>query len=284
MTTPLVSVCIPVYNAAKYIEETVNYFLSQTYDNIEIIIQDDYSTDGTWEILNENFANEPKVKLFRNEKNLGIGPNWNNVYDKAIGEYVVIANADDVHNNTFIEKGVKKLTDTRSDFISFKYKRLFEKTGAIKYTEENAPIKSGYIENAFEKIAFENPFHIVFTMFRKKILDEIKLKGKLFLNTQICDAELMLRYAENRNLYYCDEVIGYYRIHETNNSSIPLGELKSYYFDVLPIWHSKLSKKFGFRFRKSLMVGLIAYLKSIIRGRSPWNYKLFFNMFRFVMS
>ncbi|REH01889.1 glycosyltransferase family 2 protein [Flavobacterium aquicola] len=280
-TAPLVSICIPVYNAAKYIEQTVNCFLSQTYENIEIIIQDDYSADGTWEILNNLFSQQSKVKLFRNEKNLGIGPNWNNVYDKATGEYIVIANADDIHENTFIEKGVEKLSDSNIDFISFKYKMLFEKTSITKYTLKNEFIKSGYIENAFEKIAFENPFHIIFTIFRKQKLDEIKLNGKLFLDTQVCDAELMLRYAENRTLYYCDEVIGYYRIHETNNSTIPLGELKSYYNDVLPIWHSKLSKKFGFKYRKGILIGAIFYIKSTIKGRSPWNYKLFSNMVRF---
>ncbi|WP_348825388.1 glycosyltransferase family 2 protein [Flavobacterium aestuarii] len=284
MITPLVSVCIPVYNAEKYIEETVNCFLLQTYINIEVIIQDDFSTDGTWEILNSLFHGMPKVKLFRNEKNLGIGPNWNNAYNHATGEYIVIANADDIHENTFIEKGVDKLSDVNIDFISFKYKMLFEKTGVKKYTLKNEFITSGYVENAFEKIAFENPFHIIFTIFRKKILDEIKCNGKLFLDTQICDAELMLRYSENRNLYYCDEVIGYYRIHETNNSTIPLGELKSYYNDVLPIWHARLTKKFGFKFRKGILMGAIYYFKSAVKGRSPWNYKLFFNMLRFTIA
>jgi glycosyltransferase involved in cell wall biosynthesis len=283
MTTPLVSVCIPVYNAAKYIEETVNCFLLQTYENIEIILQDDFSTDGTWDILNNLFNGQSKVRLYRNEKNLGIGPNWNNVYDKALGEYVVIANADDIHNNTFIEKGVEKLSDSNIDFISFKYKVLFEKTGIKKFTTKNEFIKSGYVENSFKKIYFENPFHIVFTIFKKKILDEIKINGKLFLDTQVCDAELMLRYGENSKLYYCDEVIGYYRIHETNNSSIPLGESKSYYFDVLPIWHSKLTQKFGFKHRKGILIGVINYVKAMIKGRSPWNYKLFFSMLRYVI-
>ncbi|TDO97061.1 glycosyltransferase family 2 protein [Flavobacterium sp. 245] len=281
MNNRLVSVCIPVYNAAKYIEETVNCFLLQTYENVEIIIQDDFSTDGTWEILNDLFGKNPKVSLFRNEKNLGIGPNWNNAYEKATGEYVIIANADDIHNNTFIEKGLEKLTDQQIDFVSFKYKMYFEKTGLKKFTSKNEFMKSGYVENAFEKIAFENPFHIIFTVFRKKKLDEIKLNGQLFLNTQVCDAELMLRYAENRKLYYCDEVIGYYRIHETNNSTIPLGELKSYYNDVLPIWHSTLSKKFGYKFRKGIIMGTLFYIKAMVKGKSPWNYKLFFNMLRF---
>lgn len=284
MNTPLVSVCIPVYNAAKYIEETINCFLLQTYENIEIIIQDDFSTDGTWEIVNNLFSNQPKVHLFRNEKNCGIGPNWNNAYDKATGEYIVIANADDIHKSTFIQKGVKIFSDPNIDFISFKYKILFEKTGETRLTIENKFIESGYFENSFEKIAFANPFHIVFTIFRKKKLDEIKWNGKLFLNTQVCDAELMLRYAENRKLYYCDEVIGYYRIHESNNSNIPLGELKSYYNDVLPIWHSKLSKEFGYKFRKGIMINALFYIKSIIRGRSPWNYKLFYNMIRFAIN
>lgn len=284
MINPLVSICIPVYNAAKYIEETINCFLLQSYQNIEILVQDDYSNDGTWELMNSLFHNITKVKLYRNEKNLGIGPNWNNVYDHAKGEYVVIANADDLHKPSFIEKGVQKLSDSKIDFVSFKYKVLFEKTGILEYTSQNEFLQSGYVENSFEKIVFTNPFHIVFTMFRKNKLDEIKLNGKLFLDTQVCDAELMLRYGEKSTLYYCDEVIGYYRIHETNNSSIPLGEKKSYYFVVLPIWHTRLIKAFGFKFRKGLLVGLVRYCKSMVKGSSPWNFKLFFTMVRSIMA
>lgn len=168
MITPLVSVCIPVYNAAKYIEETINCFISQTYENIEIIIQDDFSTDGTWDILNSLFYGHSKVRLFRNEENFGIGPNWNNAYDKATGEYVVIANADDIHNNTFIEKGVEKLSDTNIDFISFKYKTLNEKTGIKKLTAKNEFIKSGFVENLFEKMVFGRPFHIILQFLERK--------------------------------------------------------------------------------------------------------------------
>jgi hypothetical protein len=110
------------------------------------------------------------------------------------------------------------------------------------------------------------------------------LNGKLFLDTQVCDAELMLRYGENCKLYYCDEVIGFYRIHETNNSSIPLAELKSYFYDVLPIWHPKLNKYFGFRHRKGMLIVGISYIKAMIKGRSPWDNKLIFSMVRYVIT
>ena len=75
MKQPLVSVCIPTYNNADYIEETMRSVLNQTYQNIELIIVDDQSEDGTVQVVKN--VKDPRVKLFINEKNLGMSGNWN---------------------------------------------------------------------------------------------------------------------------------------------------------------------------------------------------------------
>ena len=72
---PLVSVCIPAYNNEGTIEETVRSVLAQTYNNLELVVVDDCSTDRT-AALAEAFT-DARVRVVRNEKNLGMAGNWN---------------------------------------------------------------------------------------------------------------------------------------------------------------------------------------------------------------
>lgn len=271
LENPLISIVIPVYNAADYIEATVNNFLLQTYTNLEIILQDDCSKDSTWKVLQSKFKDEQRVKLFQNEKNLGIGPNWNAAYEHASGEYVVIANADDVHFPVFVETAYKNMLQFKVDFVSFKYKILNEKTQSKEFTAANIHLESEIVKDPFETVFFQNPYHIIFTMFKKANIDAIKVDGNAFLNTQICDYELVLRYAKSNTLYYSEEVMGYYRIHDTNNSGKPLAEFRSFYSGVVPYWHKTLVNKFGLRYRKLHAQKLLDFVKGFIKGRESFS-------------
>jgi len=277
----LVSICIPTYNAVKYIEETILCFLNQSYQNIEIIIQDDFSTDGTWELVSKLFGNLHKVRLYQNEKNIGIGPNWNAAYEQAIGEYIVIANADDIHYAKFIENGLNQFQIKGVDFVTFKYFVLFDSSRERKLTPENSYFKSGFVNNAFENVFYKNPFHIVFTIFKKDKLDAIKRKNGLFLNTQVCDFELMLHYSKNYNLYYDNTIIGEYRIHSENNSSKMNAELKSYVYDVLPAWHKEVKSRNSTRYLLKSRAQLFQYIKDVTLFRTKLETGLLVKLLKY---
>ena len=104
MSQPLISICIPSYNRADLIEETINSALSQTYTNIEVIINDNCSTDGTWALLQELAKKDTRIKIFQNESNLGAVRNWKKVMGYASGAYSLILWSDDLIKDTFIEK------------------------------------------------------------------------------------------------------------------------------------------------------------------------------------
>lgn len=93
---PLVSVLIATFNQVNLINETINSVLAQDYPNLEILISDDGSTDGTREILTDIAANNPSIKLFLQEKNLGITNNYNFLAESASGEYVGVFAGDDL--------------------------------------------------------------------------------------------------------------------------------------------------------------------------------------------
>ena len=80
---PLVSIGIPVYNGEKYIRETLEYLLAQTFTDIEIIISDNASTDTTGEICEEFAAKDDRVRYYRASENFGAAWNHNTVFEKA---------------------------------------------------------------------------------------------------------------------------------------------------------------------------------------------------------
>jgi len=110
-SNPVVSILIPVYNREGIIEETVMSALEQDYDNFEIIIVDNCSTDQTWEVLNKLSKLNNKIKIFQNETNLGPVRNWEQCIHRASGEYGKILWSDDLIDKQFLSKTLQLFTE-----------------------------------------------------------------------------------------------------------------------------------------------------------------------------
>lgn len=89
-----VSICIPLYNGSKFIKETLKSVLSQDYPEMEIIINDDCSTDGSVDIV-KGFQ-DSRIKVYENQKNYGLVGNWNKTVSYASGEFVKLMCQDDL--------------------------------------------------------------------------------------------------------------------------------------------------------------------------------------------
>jgi glycosyltransferase involved in cell wall biosynthesis len=97
MTGPKISVIVPIYNQAPFIRETVNSVLRQDYPNLELLLSDDGSTDGTSHILREYAGGEPgRVKVVASEHNTGIAGAFNRALRAHTGEYIAWLGGDDV--------------------------------------------------------------------------------------------------------------------------------------------------------------------------------------------
>ncbi len=107
MGEPLVSICIPAYNSAEYISETIESVLKQTYQNIELIVVDDQSKDNTVEVVSAIAERDSRLKLYRNEQNLGMAGNWNHCMELCTGEYIKLMCADDLLHETLIAREVE---------------------------------------------------------------------------------------------------------------------------------------------------------------------------------
>ena len=94
--TPRVSIGLPVFNGERYLKETLDSLLRQTYKDFEIIISDNASTDYTETICRNYAASDRRIRYYRNERNLGMAANFRRVFEVRAGEYFKWAGADDL--------------------------------------------------------------------------------------------------------------------------------------------------------------------------------------------
>lgn len=113
---PLVTVGIPVYNGERYVREAVQSVIEQDYRQLEILISDNGSTDGTVAILEELAATDQRIRLLLNPENAGAARNFNLVLDEGRGDYTVWVASDDRIEPEYISQAVKIL-ETRPDAI-----------------------------------------------------------------------------------------------------------------------------------------------------------------------
>jgi glycosyltransferase involved in cell wall biosynthesis len=99
---PLVTIGIPTFNRIELLKRSIASVLKQTYSNIEIVVCDNSFDDNTKGLL--EFLTDPRVKYFKNEKNLGMVENWNECLKKASGEYFLLLSDDDLLYEDTIEK------------------------------------------------------------------------------------------------------------------------------------------------------------------------------------
>jgi glycosyltransferase involved in cell wall biosynthesis len=97
--TPLISIVLLTYNQASLVRESINSVLQQDYDNLEILLSDDCSTDNTHDVILEcvkNYSGPHRLLVNRNESNMGIGAHVDHAVGLTRGDYIVVAGGDDI--------------------------------------------------------------------------------------------------------------------------------------------------------------------------------------------
>ena len=112
MTKPLVSIALCTFNGVEFLKKQLDTIINQDYKNLEIIICDDLSKDGTKNILDKYSLEDNRIKLFYNNENLGYIKNFEKAIKNCSGEYIFLSDQDDIWEldkvskmlNTFKEK------------------------------------------------------------------------------------------------------------------------------------------------------------------------------------
>ena len=134
MDAPKISVLIPLYNRKHYIKDCVDSALNQTFQDYEIIIRDDNSTDGVFEFVQEKYSNEistGKIKLKRNEKNLYEYVTTNRLIMEATGKYVMFLHNDDVYLPHTLQHMYEVAEKYNADVVHSSYLLNSSKNGSL---------------------------------------------------------------------------------------------------------------------------------------------------------
>lgn len=107
MTPPRVSVCVPTYNRSRTLVRTIDAIINQTYTDWELVICDDGSSDDTEAVVNQ--YTDPRIRFYRNEKNLGLYENWHRCIDLAAGEFIAIYHDHDTYLPSILEESMRAL-------------------------------------------------------------------------------------------------------------------------------------------------------------------------------
>lgn len=110
---PLVSILIPVHNRVSMIEECVQSALRQTYQDTEVVVVDNASSDGTWKVCQRLALLDARVRVFRNDTNIGPVRNWRRCIDEAKGEYAKFLFSDDLMRPRFLEVLMPVVVETQ---------------------------------------------------------------------------------------------------------------------------------------------------------------------------
>lgn len=128
----LVSIIIPIYNSSKYIRKCVESVLCQSYENLEIILVNDGSTDDSLSIAESYAEIDGRVKII-SQQNAGLGAARNHGMDVATGDFALFVDSDDFLTQAYaVERLVKEAVDSRSDLIVFGYELSFQRRDAKK--------------------------------------------------------------------------------------------------------------------------------------------------------
>lgn len=281
---PLISICIPTYNGEKYLRKCLDSCLNQTYSAIEIIIVDDGSNDKTPELLQAYALADPRIKLFQNEKNLGLVQNWNRCMELATGEWIKFVFQDDYLAQDCLQKFVNaansdtQLIISKRSFIlpenadSSTKKYYFSEVRTVENTK--AKIHNGKLSAAeIAKIAAENIcLNFIaepsLAFFKKSILSEVGNFDADF--AQICDLEYFLRVGSTYGLTYIPEKLCHFRIHSASTTSSNLGA-KSYilsHIDPILLVHHMLYSLPYTLLRKNLSESMTYKLKTYLKVRT----------------
>ena len=125
------SIGLPVYNGERFLEEALDSLLTQTYTDFELIISDNASTDGTEEICRRYAAKDQRIRYNRNANNIGIGRNFNHVFELSTGFYFKWASADDLCKPEHLARCLDVLEHDDNVVLAYPKTRFIDENGKI---------------------------------------------------------------------------------------------------------------------------------------------------------
>lgn len=215
----IVSIVMPVYNGEKYLSQSIDSVLRQTFKDWELVIVDDCSKDSSSEIMNEYAKSDDRIKVIHNLVNSKIPASLNNGFEKASGRYYTWTSDDNLYEQDAIEKMVRYL-DTHAD-VGLVYSDM-------KFIDEDGK-ETGIYESKPENIFSNNCIGACF-MYRADIAKKAgKYNPEWFL---VEDYEYWLRIRNISNIGHINELLYRYRRHGGSLSETHMIQVREKLYDL----------------------------------------------------
>jgi len=223
MNNPLISIIIPNYNHARFLNERIDSVLNQSYKNYEIIILDDHSTDNSIDIINQYKHQEKITEIVLNNENSGSTfRQWQKGFELAKGDLIWIAESDDSCENNLLETLVAEFNKDEKCVLAFCKTIKIDKEG--NHLGEVGMDKNLHMDGIrfFNKYLYRFCFiyNASSVLFKKKVLSQIdwnhtNIKGS-------GDWILWIEISRCGNIVYINKPLNHYRIHGSNTTTLQL--------------------------------------------------------------
>ncbi|MBI2048888.1 MAG: glycosyltransferase [Candidatus Liptonbacteria bacterium] len=279
---PLISIIIPAHNAEKYIKEAVDSALVQTYENVEVIVVDDGSTDGTKNVL-EPYVRDGKIKYVY-QKNTGLAGARNAGIRTARGEYIAFLDADDLFLPEKVAEQVKVLEENPDYGVCYSDLTHFTDGQQRKFFHHRYHYPSG---NLFELLLHKQFINPLTVFARRSVFEKYGMFDETLRRSE--DWDLWLRWSHaGVKFFYLDKPLAYYRIASGGNLSSVESEpaMKEKNFFIFSRVGEKMSREEWQKYNLSAILGklrlktVFAHLmvgdkKSARRwsAESPWYWR-----------
>lgn len=199
-----VSIILPTYNRAKEITDSIKSVLAQTYQEFELLVIDDGSTDETEEVVRA--IQDDRIRYMKLEQNSGQGAARNCGISQAAYDYIAFQDSDDKWHPQKLEKQMNVLKDASPEvgMVYHKMRYQFENIGTIVAPDENIPLeqKSG---NIYKQLLWNNMIGTPTLLVKRECLEEVGIFDESMKSLE--DYDLVLRIAKKYEAIFVDEIL-----------------------------------------------------------------------------
>lgn len=243
MVDGLVSIIMPSWNTGKYIAESIQSVLAQTYQNWELIIVDDCSTDNTDEIVAK--FKDKRIRYLKNDKNSGAAITRNRALQEAKGEWIAFLDSDDIWLPEKLEKQITFMISNGYVFSYHNFEKIDEKSHTL-----NVKVSGPQIVTKKMMYNYGYPGCLTF-MYSAKAMGLIQIKDIKKNN----DYAILLKLCKKANCYLLMENLAQYRVRKKSISHDKIWKkLKSHYDlfhicdeqpPIIALWYACFNMIFG---------------------------------------
>ena len=270
INNPLVSIVINCYNGEKYLRQTIESILDQSYQNLELIFWDNHSTDQSKNIIKS--YDDKRIKYFFSQNHSTLYQARNLALKECKGDFISFLDVDDYYLKDRIVKQLLHFKDQKVGVTYSNYYRYYEDINKKKLLT-NKMLPSG---NLTKYILEESQISFMTVMIRKKSLESLQFNFDQKYSI-IGDYDLLYRLSFNWDFYYTKEPLAVYRIHDDNfskNSILFIDELKD--------WYNKNYSSFANK--KNYIYKKIIFLQALEYSSKKNILKFFKEFWKFPMS